>query len=283
MNSVIGIGINVWNGEQHIKKTINSIIKQTYKNFTMYILDNKSTDKTIDIIKKIKRKKKIKLIIDYKRRDIPSAQKILVNKYLSKHKYSMIVNDDDIYHPNFIKECLYKIKKDELDLVYCNYLLTNNGKKFNIKNYPLFTNTNSRFLNTIYFLIFRNVVPVFFGLYKTSSLKKAFKFYRPILKSNANYDNQFILHFLTNFRVGYINKKYFYYSGKDRSSNVQWRSLIFILIHQYIFLKTFLNDFLKNSNFSIYQKIIVTTVSVIIFFQKIISYNIRIVIKKLFN
>jgi glycosyltransferase involved in cell wall biosynthesis len=58
MNSVIGIGINVWNGEQHIKKTINSIIKQTYKNFEIYILDNKSTDKTIDIIKKIKRRKK---------------------------------------------------------------------------------------------------------------------------------------------------------------------------------------------------------------------------------
>lgn len=283
MNSVIGIGINVWNGEQHIKKTINSIIKQIYKNFKIYILDNKSTDKTIDIIKKIKRRKKIKLIIDYKRRDIPSAQKILVNKYLSKHKYSMIVNDDDIYHPNFIKECLYKIKKDELDLVYCNYLLINNGKKFNIKNYPLFTNANGRFLNTIYFLIFRNVVPVFFGLYKTSSLKKAFKFYRPILKSKANYDNQFMLHFLTNFRVGYINKKYFYYSNKDRSSNAQWRSLIFILIHQYIFLKNFLNHFLKNSNFSIYQKIIVTTVSVIIFFQKTISYNIRFVIKKLFN
>jgi glycosyltransferase involved in cell wall biosynthesis len=58
MNTNIGIGINVWNGERTIKRVINSLLKQTYKNFTIYILDNKSTDDTINIIKKIKKKKK---------------------------------------------------------------------------------------------------------------------------------------------------------------------------------------------------------------------------------
>lgn len=53
MSAEIGIGINVWNGERTIKRAINSILKQTYKNFTIYILDNKSTDNTVNIIKKI--------------------------------------------------------------------------------------------------------------------------------------------------------------------------------------------------------------------------------------
>ena len=57
MSTNIGIGINVWNGERTIKRVINSLLKQTYKNFTIYILDNKSTDDTVNIIKKIKKKK----------------------------------------------------------------------------------------------------------------------------------------------------------------------------------------------------------------------------------
>ena len=52
MSAEIGIGINVWNGEKTIKRPVNSILKQTYKNFTIYILDNKSTDNTVNIIKK---------------------------------------------------------------------------------------------------------------------------------------------------------------------------------------------------------------------------------------
>ena len=56
----IGIGINIWNVEKTIGKLLNSIINQTYKDFTVYILDNQSTDSSIKIINTIK-KKKLKL------------------------------------------------------------------------------------------------------------------------------------------------------------------------------------------------------------------------------
>ena len=41
---------------------------------------------------------------------MPSSQRILVNKFLVRHKYSMIVNDDDYYHSQFIKEFLNVLK-----------------------------------------------------------------------------------------------------------------------------------------------------------------------------
>ena len=65
----IGIGINIWNVEKTIGKLLNSIINQTYKDFTVYILDNQSTDSSIKIINTIKKKTKaqINLIIDKKR------------------------------------------------------------------------------------------------------------------------------------------------------------------------------------------------------------------------
>lgn len=64
----IGIGMYVWDGEKTISKTLHSIIKQTYKNFIIYILDNQSTDRTAKIVRRFQKKdKRIKLIIDKKR------------------------------------------------------------------------------------------------------------------------------------------------------------------------------------------------------------------------
>lgn len=42
----------VFNGDQHLEKTIQSIINQTYDNVEYIIIDGGSTDRTVDIIKK---------------------------------------------------------------------------------------------------------------------------------------------------------------------------------------------------------------------------------------
>ena len=293
VSTKIGIGINVWNGERTIKRVLDSLIKQTYKNFTIYILDNKSTDDTVNIIKKIKKiKNKIKLIIDKKNRDIPSSQRILVNKFLIRHKYSMIVNDDDFYHPQFIKECLNIFKNKNIDMVYCLYKIFDDKKIYNTRNYPVYNTKNGKFVNIINFLIYRNIVPMIFGLYKTTTLHNSFKNYQPISGSKFNYDNQFMLHYISNNNIECIKKKLFFYYKKNRS-NVKnnkikliyndYNSLTLIYLYQFILLKKFLKLFLKNTNFNISQKFIIILLSIFIYVQKTTTYVIRFIIKKLFN
>ena len=118
----IGIGLFVWNGQETIKETLLSLLHQTHKNFKIYILDNQSSDDTVKIIKELlkikKYKKKIKLIIDKKKRSIPDAQKFIMKKYLLKYKYCIIANDDDIYKSKYIEILLRKIKLENLDMVY---------------------------------------------------------------------------------------------------------------------------------------------------------------------
>jgi glycosyltransferase involved in cell wall biosynthesis len=59
----VGIGLYVWNGDKTIHQTLSSIINQTYKNIKIYILDNQSTDKTTEIVKKFQKKdKRVNLI-----------------------------------------------------------------------------------------------------------------------------------------------------------------------------------------------------------------------------
>ena len=56
--------IPTFNSEKFIKRTLNSIIKQTYENYEVIICDNQSIDNTIKIVNKFQIKnKKIKLII----------------------------------------------------------------------------------------------------------------------------------------------------------------------------------------------------------------------------
>ena len=293
MSAKVGIGINVWNGERTIKRALDSLIKQTYKNFTIYILDNKSTDDTVNIIKKIKKiKNKIKLIIDKKNRDIPSSQRILVNKFLIRHKYSMIVNDDDFYHPQFIKECLNTFKNKNIDMVYCLHKIYDDKKIFNTRNYPVYNIKNGKFINIINFLVYRNIVPIIFGLYKTTTLHNSFKYYQPISGSKFDYDNQFMLHYLSNNNIECIKKKLFFYykknrlnvkNNKNKSIYNDYKSLMFIYFYQFILLKKFLYLFIKNTNFNIGQKFIIIVLSILIYAQKTTTYVIRFIIKKLFN
>ena len=49
-----------FNSENFLKKTINSILSQTYKNFELLIIDDGSNKKTLRVLTKYKKKKKIR-------------------------------------------------------------------------------------------------------------------------------------------------------------------------------------------------------------------------------
>ncbi|MFR4520191.1 MAG: glycosyltransferase family 2 protein, partial [Fusobacterium sp.] len=50
---LISVIITVYNGEKYIKKAIESILNQTLKEIEIIIVDNKSNDKTLEIIKNL--------------------------------------------------------------------------------------------------------------------------------------------------------------------------------------------------------------------------------------
>ena len=125
MNKTLFSVITVsFNSEKTIKRTIESLLNQSFQNFEYIIIDGKSTDKTLEIIKSFEKEFKEKEIhftwISEKDKGIYDA----FNKGVIKAtgKWVSFLGSDDFYLANalenYSKEIL-KLKQD-VDLVYSN-------------------------------------------------------------------------------------------------------------------------------------------------------------------
>ena len=292
----VAIGLYVWNGERTIEQTIKSLLNQTYKNIKIFILDNKSSDSTVQIIKKIKKikknKKKIFLIIDKIQRNQADAPKFLIKKYLKKYKYSMLVGDDDIYDQKFIEAILCKLNK-KIRMVYTAYnLIDLNGRLYNKEDFPTYNENNSYFFNLFKFIIYRNLISMMAGIFETQYLTKSFKFYKIYDKSLTNYDNLMLVDFLANNRIGHVNKKLFNYRKKNRIEVAKIRgqkgisefqniskSLLLIFLYQFNFSKKATEIIAQSKKINEIQKIILYILIIITYFQKCLSFLIKKLIK----
>ena len=130
--------IPTYNRDKYIKKCINSILKQTIKDIEIIIVDDGSTDNTENIINNIKDKR-----IKYFKRDnygIGSSRNYGIEK--SKGDYVAFIDSDDYIDEPFAEKMYEKAKKDNLDLVICNYYnFYKNGTK-ELITIPSFNNTN---------------------------------------------------------------------------------------------------------------------------------------------
>lgn len=92
-----------WNGENLLKKYFHSLINQNFINFEIIFVDNNSKDKSIEIAKKINKKKiKIKFIKNNMNYGTAKASNIGV-KYC-KGKYLFFVSNDMLFETNLIKK-----------------------------------------------------------------------------------------------------------------------------------------------------------------------------------
>ena len=64
----ISIIIPVYNTSKYLKKCLNSVINQTYKNYNVIIVNDGSTDNSLDIIKEYIKKSSNIILINQKNR-----------------------------------------------------------------------------------------------------------------------------------------------------------------------------------------------------------------------
>ena len=79
MEDKVTIVTPTWNSAKYIRETIASVQAQTYQNWEMVIVDDCSTDNTIEIVKKIvKKDSRIRLIEQNEKQGAAIARNIAV-------------------------------------------------------------------------------------------------------------------------------------------------------------------------------------------------------------
>lgn len=93
----------VYNSEKYLEENINSILNQGFKNFEQIIIDDNSTDKSKEIMKKYAKKdKRIKIIHSKKHLGAAGTRNLGLKK--AKGKYIAILDSDDVALPNRLRE-----------------------------------------------------------------------------------------------------------------------------------------------------------------------------------
>jgi GT2 family glycosyltransferase len=102
-----------WNGKKFLKNCLNSVYKQTYKNFQVYFVDNGSIDNSSDYIKK--NFSKTKIIQLNKNYGFAKPNNIGIKEAFKDKqvKYIVCLNNDTIVNKNWLKELIKTAEKDK--------------------------------------------------------------------------------------------------------------------------------------------------------------------------
>jgi glycosyltransferase involved in cell wall biosynthesis len=117
-----------YNGEKYIRETIDSCLNQTYPNVEIIVIDDCSSDNTINILKEYG--EKIRLYQNEENQGISKNLNRAVN--LSQGEYFTLLGHDDLFAKNHVEIMLKEFTGKEA-FVHCNsFLIDKEGKVFGI-------------------------------------------------------------------------------------------------------------------------------------------------------
>ena len=117
----ISVLMPVYNRENFIERSVNSILNQTYKNLEILIYNDGSTDNSVNIIKKLMLNDDRIKLLDLKdgqvNKGVGYARNTLL--MLCETKYACWMDSDDVAHPERIELQMKAMTQDQL--VYCTW------------------------------------------------------------------------------------------------------------------------------------------------------------------
>lgn len=121
LSDLVSVIIPVYNGESYIQKCIESLLKQTYVNIEIIIIDDGSKDATANICQKLAAQDSRIIFLVQKNKGVSAAR----NKGLevAKGEYVCFVDSDDYVDTSFVESHIKMIKSDpQIDISVCGFV-----------------------------------------------------------------------------------------------------------------------------------------------------------------
>jgi len=133
-NNLVSIIIPVYNSSDYIIRAIKHVLKQTYTEWELIIIDDCSTDKSLSLVKSYAKIDKRIIILSL---EINSGAAIARNKGITaaKGQYIAFLDSDDTWHPQKLEKQLNLMKNYNSTFSHTSYsLIDENNKELHIKS-----------------------------------------------------------------------------------------------------------------------------------------------------
>lgn len=220
--NLVSIITPVFNSAGYIEKTVQSVIDQSYTDWELILVDDCSTDNTLEILEQLVKKDKR---INYLRLKNNGGAGIARNTGIkrAKGKYIAFLDSDDYWHVDKLKIQVEAMEKKNLNFTFTDYYI-----KYENKNEELIFNSP---LKKVYYkdIIKFNYIACSTVMFNQEALGKS---YMPNIRNRQDW-GLWINLVQKNKRAVNINKYLMYYTvRKDSISSNKFKMIKY---HWYIY------------------------------------------------
>ena len=127
--SLISIIIPYYKKKEFLKKSLNSVLEQTYKNFEIIIIYDDEDQRDLFFLRTlIKRHKRIRLIINKKNLGAGLSRNKAIK--MSKGKYVAFIDADDIWEKKKLEYQICFMRKNKFRITHTDYKIVDENENF---------------------------------------------------------------------------------------------------------------------------------------------------------
>lgn len=118
--NLVSIIIPVYNVARYLDDCLNSVLKQTYTNLEIIVIDDGSTDESLEICRSYAAKDKRLKVLHQNNAGVSAARNAGLN--IMTGDYVLFIDSDDLINQNMIKNLIEAFgRSDRIDAVFCGY------------------------------------------------------------------------------------------------------------------------------------------------------------------
>jgi glycosyltransferase involved in cell wall biosynthesis len=260
--SVIVIAYNI---ECYIKKCLDSIINQTFKDLELIVVNDGSTDKTLEQIKKAAASDSRINVIDKENGGAMTARISGLNA--SSGEYILFVDGDDWIHLETIEKLYKRALEENADIVLYNYYFAYND---NLKASKSYIDNLNQIDDNLKSSLLCYISPTLWSKF----IKRKFLINNNIsFPSNLSYAEDLatvINLFMNNPKISMLNNNLYYYFQRENSITNSLDNRVFDILKSVDYIRS---NLLKKGLYQKYKEEFDYLAFTHIFFNKIICTN----------
>ena len=142
----VSVIIPVYNAEKYLKRCLDSIVNQTFKDIEILCINDGSTDNSLNILNEYAKNDSRIRIINQDNQGVSITRNNGIKAATSK--YISFVDSDDYISLDFLEYLIYYIEKYNADIAYCSLSTVRNDEircYYQVDNVKVYDTTNKKY------------------------------------------------------------------------------------------------------------------------------------------